>query len=394
MGANATQYEAQPNGENASENAAVVVEIIMNTRRWISPIPLILVIALVLLSALWAGLIRLGWALPSLLPGIVIGHGPLMVSGVLGTLISLERAVALVAASKTDMRWTYGAPLLCGVGGILLALMPFGALPKLLITAGSLGFVCISVVIVFRHRAVYTAVMGIGALAWLTGNVLWMTGWPVYGVVHTWAAFLILTIVSERLELGRIIRLSSQSQRLFVGAVSVFVAGVLLTLLNLGIRLTGIGEIALAVWLLRYDIARFTIQRPGLPRFIAACLLIGYVWLGVGGLIGLAVGHVRAGVQYDALLHALFLGFVFSMIFGHAPIIIPALTGKSVNFRPIAYLYLALLHSALILRVVSELTGFTAGRQWGGLLNVIAILVFMGVNVYGFVSADKTSSLS
>jgi hypothetical protein len=37
--------------------------------------------------------------------GLYIGHGPLMVCGFLGTLISLERAVALDA-------WSYAAPAL------------------------------------------------------------------------------------------------------------------------------------------------------------------------------------------------------------------------------------------------------------------------------------------
>ena len=47
-------------------------------------------------------------------------------------------------------------------------------------------------------------------------------------------------------------------------------------------RLSGVGMIALAAWLLRYDIALMTIRRSGLPRFVAACLLSGYAWLGVG----------------------------------------------------------------------------------------------------------------
>jgi hypothetical protein len=366
----------------------------MNTRRLLSPVPLMLVIGLIMLTALWAGLIRLGWALPALLPGIVANHGPLMISGVMGTLIALERAVALSALLKSRFAWVYAAPLFSGAGGVLLALLPSGLLPKWLILAGSLGFVAMCAVMFFRHRAVYTAVMGIGALGWAAGNVLWLAGWPVYAVVHIWVAFLILTIVSERLELGRIIRLSRLSQSLFVAAVGLYVAGVLLTIinLNLGIRLAGVGEIALAAWLLHYDIARFTIHRPGLPRFIAVCLLTGYVWLGVGGAIALAVGDVRAGVQYDALLHALFLGFVISMIFGHAPIIIPALTGKRVIFRPAAYLCLFLLHGSLALRIISEVAGFTAGRQWGGLLNVTAILIFLGTTANRDIVTPNTTA--
>jgi hypothetical protein len=46
--------------------------------------------------------------------------------------------------------------------------------------------------------------MGIGAVAWLAGNLLWLSGWLVAQIVLWWVAFLILTIAGERLELGRI----------------------------------------------------------------------------------------------------------------------------------------------------------------------------------------------
>lgn len=42
-----------------------------------------------------AGLVRLGWNFPLPSPGLVMLHGPLMVSAFFGTLISLERAVAI-----------------------------------------------------------------------------------------------------------------------------------------------------------------------------------------------------------------------------------------------------------------------------------------------------------
>ena len=68
--------------------------------------PLLLIALLTLLAATWAGLLRIGWLLPA--PGsLAASHGPLMVSGFLGTLIGLERAVALAAwagAGSTSLR--------------------------------------------------------------------------------------------------------------------------------------------------------------------------------------------------------------------------------------------------------------------------------------------------
>ena len=54
-----------------------------------------LLAALALLAGLWAGLLRLGWQLPPLSLRLPAQHGPLMVTGFPGTLISPERAVAL-----------------------------------------------------------------------------------------------------------------------------------------------------------------------------------------------------------------------------------------------------------------------------------------------------------
>jgi hypothetical protein len=77
-------------------------------------LPLLALSIFALLTALWAGLLCLGWSLPAIQPGLYIGHGPLMVCGFLGTLISLERAVALGES------WSYAAPVLSGAGALAL----------------------------------------------------------------------------------------------------------------------------------------------------------------------------------------------------------------------------------------------------------------------------------
>jgi hypothetical protein len=354
--------------------------------------PLLLSVGLLLILSLWTGLVRLGWGLPTLRANLSGVHGPLMVNGVLGTLICLERAVALTGLSR-DKRaaLSYLAPLCGALGGLLLILGAPDLYARFLMILGSLGLVLIFGVILNYHTASYTLVMACGALSWIIGNLLWQWGMPVYQVVYWWIAFLTLTIVGERLELSRIIRLSDRTKQLFLIAVGIFMAGIMLTPFSLafGVRLMGVGAIALALWLLRYDIARHTVRKTGVPRFAAVCLLAGYTWLGIGGMIALSFGGVKGGVYYEALLHALLLGFVFSMIFGHAPIIIPAITGRVVQFRPIAYSYVFLLHFSLILREVGALTFWQELRQWSGMLNVAAILLFMGLTLSGVLLARK-----
>jgi hypothetical protein len=332
---------------------------------------------LALLAGLWAGLLRLGWRWPVLQPDLPIAHGPLMVSGVLGTLIGLERAVAL------NRPWTYAAPLLTGLGALALVVGLSGWAGPLLITLGSLGLMAVFVVIVRRQPALFTVTMGLGTLVWLIGNGLWLMGWPIYRVALWWGGFLVLTIAGERLELARLLRLPGRVRAAFLATASLFLAGliVMVAAFDLGVRLTAVGMIALAVWLLRYDIARHTLRKTGLSRFIAVCMLSGYVWLGASGLMGLTFGGVAAGPHYDAVLHALFLGFVFSMIFGHAPIILPAVLKVPLAFSPTFYVPLLLLHLSLLLRVVGDLTGWIAVRQWAGLINVVVLLLFLANTV-------------
>jgi hypothetical protein len=375
----------------------------MNEKLHRARFPLMALAILALLAAIWGGLLRLGWLWPALLTSLPMAHGPLMVSGFLGTLIGLERAVALSTSIKTGLKrsWMYVGPLFSGVGALLLILGVGGRIGPLLITLGSLVLLAIFGIIVRRHFALYTVTMGLGALAWLIGNALWLFGWPVHRVVLWWAGFLVLTIAGERLELARILRPSKASRVAFLVVTGLFLAGLVLNTVeglvvanvgfDLGTRLAGLGMIGLALWLLRHDVARHTVRKTGLTRFIAVCLLVGYVWLAAGGLMSLAFGGVPAGPRYDAWLHAIFLGFVLSMIFGHAPIVFPAVLGVPLAYDPTFYFPLILLQLSLVLRIGGDLSGWWTGRQLGGLLNAVAILLFL-VNTVRVVRGAASSN--
>lgn len=343
-------------------------------RKTLLRLPLLAFGMVALLTGLWAGLFRLGWDLPALRPNLPSNHGPLMVSGFLGTLISLERAVAL------GQRWTYAAPLLTGLGALALLVESPSPFSQVLMTMGSLGFVVLFASLMRSQPTLFTATMGSGALAWLVGNGLWLVGWPISQIVPWWMGFLVLMIAGERLELSRLLNLSAMSRAAFLTAIGLLLVGLVGSTIRFepGLRLTGIGLGAVAVWLLRYDIAWRTVRQEGLTRFIAVSLLLGYLWLTLGSVLVLVFGAVPAGPYYDAMLHTIFLGFVFAMIFAHAPIIFPVILTIPVSFRPAFYVPLAVLHLSLLLRIGSDLSGWTAGRQWGGLLNVLAILLFFG----------------
>jgi len=341
-------------------------------------IPFLFLAILGLLAALWAGLMRLGWQLPALTPSLAMLHGPLMISGFLGTLITLERAVAI------RQKWMYLPPLLSGLGWLVAAILPKLPIGVIFLTLASLGGLAILGEIVRREVALHTVTMFLGSLAWLTGNLLWMSGWQIYQVVFLWMAFLVLTIVGERLELSRVLRPTQMQQTLFGVIVTIFITGILTTLFNpqLGTRISGLALLALPVWSLRNDIAWRNIRHKLLlTRYIAWCLVLGFIWLGISGGLSLAFGAQVAGPRYDAMLHVVFIGFVISMIFGHAPIIFPAILGVPINFQPVFYVHLGLLHISLLLRVIADYANLSTLRMWGGLLNEVAIFIFIGFTV-------------
>jgi hypothetical protein len=111
-------------------------------------------------------------------------------------------------------------------------------------------------------------------------------------------------------------------------------------------------------------------------------------------VIGIWKGALYAGPDYAAMLHAFLLGFVFSMIFGHAPIILPAITGLHVNYSSLFYGHLILLHTALIYRTYGSLTLDLTAQRWGGLLNVVAILLFMTITVGSILRSNITQRTS
>lgn len=302
-------------------------------------------------------------------------HGLLMVLGFLGTLIALERAVAL------GRPWGYLGP---GLSGTAVALLPMSRPVGGLLLGGAGVVVLATYVALFRRggRDLHLVIMAVGAGAWIVAVAVWFTGAGPIRITPLLAAFLVLTIVGERLELSRLTLPSATSRRWFLLAVGSFVVGAAIAPFwrSVGLTLGGIGLLGQVAWLGRYDIARRTIHRPGLPRFAAICMLIGYGWLAVSGILWVAMGlGVTGPLLHDALVHALFLGFVLSMVMGHAPIIIPAVLRTPLHFVRSAYLPLILLHVSVAVRIAADLAGSVWWRQGALHGNVTALVLFVAL---------------
>lgn len=316
---------------------------------------------------LWSGLLRLGIELPGGLPAIAEFHGALMIGGFLGTLISLERAVAI------QRPWGYAAPGLSALGALaLIADLP--GVGAALFIAASAMLTAASAMLFVRQLALFTFVLLIAAASWGVGTLQWLIGNPMSDAVGWWLTFLALTIVAERVELSRLVAPPPWSQAVLAACIMLILLGdVHAEFGGAATHYTSLGLIGCAAWLLRHDVARRTIRKGGQIRFSAACLLLGHTWLGIAGVLSLFIPPGSATFSYDASVHAITIGFVLSMIFGHAPIILPAVTGWRVRYHAFAYLPLALLHASVMLRVASDMNEWIDLRPYSGYLTIIAL---------------------
>jgi len=98
-------------------------------------------------------------------------------------------------------------------------------------------------------------------------------------------------------------------------------------------------------------------------------------WGKIAGLVAVVAALMALVVNYDAALHAVFVGFVFSMVFGHAPVIFPAVLRVAVPYHPSFYVPLALLHGSLAVRLAGDAAARYDWTRAGGLLNALANLV-------------------
>lgn len=339
---------------------------------------LLVPVAVALLAGLDAALVLLGLPAPVSTQRLPDVHGALMVLGFVGALVALERAVAV------GRLLGYAAPALLGVGGLLLlSPLPLAA-GRAAQLGGAVALVGLYGAVWRRQAAAAVAVQGLGALMAVGSAVLWLGDVPVPRLVPWWVGFLVLTVAGERLELMRVAAPPPVAERGVVGASLAFPVAAALALLwpAVGYAALGVVLLVLVAFLVRYDVARRTVRATGLPRFMAVAMLAGYAWLAVAGALWLVGGPQLAGPGYDAVLHAVFLGFVISMVMAHAPVILPAVLRRPLPYRPLMYGPLVALHLTLALRVaVGDARDLPVVVQVGGVGNILAVLAFPVVAV-------------
>lgn len=341
-------------------------------------LPFLLPGGLALLAGLDAALMLIGLPAPvdaARLPDV---HGVLLVLGFVGTLIALERAVAL------GRRAGFLAPGLLGAGALLLLAPVPLTVGRSVLVAGTAALTLVYVPLWRRQRDDAVLVQALGAVLAVGAATLWLGGVPVSALLPWLVGFIVLTIAGERLELARLAMGPGAGTRLVLLSSAV-VAAVVGSLLwpEVATPLLGLALLVLVGWLGTHDVARRTVRATGLVRFMAGSMLAGYAWLAVAGTVWLVAGPATEGTGYDAVVHAVFLGFTMAMIMAHAPVILPAVLRRPMGYHPALLVPALLLHGSLVLRLwVGDGLGSATAWQVGGALNITALLAFVGVVVW------------
>jgi hypothetical protein len=339
------------------------------------PILLIPFVLVSLLLGMYTGLIRMGWEFP-----LVKGfgeHGAIMVGSFLGTLIIIERVVTM------NNRWILFIPLI-NAHSIVFFHLDYYRTAYILLIIGAAGLSLIMLYYAVKFKEYHNYILLAGALCLLAGNIILLVFVKYAVSVTWWIAFFLLTITAERLELTRYLPVSKSKKIVLMVLLGVFILGVIFPFHIYGKYISSVALILISGWLMMYDIAVKSVKKEGMFRYTSLLLLVGYFWLIVTAIFFTVKSD--SNLIYDASLHSFFVGFVFSMIFAHAPIIIPGILKLNVKpYHPTLYIWFGLLQASLMLRVGGDIIEQAGLRKLGGILNGISILCFF-INLIVIVS--------
>ena len=329
---------------------------------------ILLLIPVLLAVALYSAVARIGWNLP--LPALPVNHGFLMVSGLFGTLISLERTFPL-----TQKLWL-SIPLLSSIAAVWVVIDHRTEAYALQVVASVLlSFLYLKQW--YRFREVFLLGLVLSGLCWAMSGVVLLMGQSYPAASMWYILFLLFTITSERLELSKFIATPGWAKPLLLLIFALLFLVQALPFHWGSNHYSGIFIAGIAYWLLSFDIVNINLRKKGFFYYTGSTLYGGYLWLMLSGV--LMALPLNSFYHYDAVLHSFFIGFVFMMLYAHAPIIFPALVGITAKpFHKFLYFPVAATHLLLLIRIYADYTGNFELRKWTGILQVAIMLSFFG----------------
>lgn len=331
-------------------------------------LPFMALALLSLLAGIDAGLIRIGWDIP--ITPLAVHHGVTMVGGFLSTLIAFEKVIPL------KQKIYYGIPVLNALS-ILVVVPALHNVGLVFLFAGAAGLLLIfGKYMKQQPQDLSNQLMIVGSLLLLIGHALLINTHFYPSSVLWWMGFILFVVTAERLELSKFLPVTKRTKTVLVVLLFLFPLGLLLPHHSIGKYISGSSLIGIGIWMLRHDIIRIGLKKSGLTRYNSIALLAGNIWLMITGLLMIALKD-DALFGYDSLVHVFFIGYVFTMIFAHGPIILPGVLGLIYKpYHPILYVWLVSLHISLLIRVLANTFFLSTFKMYAGIFSGLAILLF------------------
>ncbi len=335
------------------------------------------IILLVLVSGITGGFLRTGcFVFPG--QGISMAHGLLMTGGFMGSLISMERNLEM-----KQKGWAI-VPVLSMSSAVFFILGEL-TVGLVLLILSSIGLIAMVYFQSMNHPKAGKWMMLIGALCWLTGNLLVYKSNMIAMGSSWWEAFILLTILGERLQLSSERSWANRYLAVLLVLFGIFFFGMFLPFHGNGTIFMGYAIVGIGTWFLVSDLHEGVLSNSSENRFCKLAILLGYTWL-IGHGIWLLIGSSHP-YFYDVLLHTFFLGFAFSMIWGHAPKLLPLfLNLRGTVFYDKLWWGIMVFEFSLASRMVASILEIPPLRKVFVVINGLVILLMFIMLLVGLVA--------
>lgn len=339
------------------------------------------------ITGIWRIALTRGFVLPAI-PEWWPPHGHLMVGGFLAGVILFERIIALQISWLAWVPYVYvisaiflhtGSNIVRGIhvvalaGWVLhrwLAYQAFGKYEKPLVE--SVAFMTLSSALIYPGGLMASPTVALAALS-----------------------FPIATILVERLEMS--LNFRKFGARLTLWALILWSAlwGLNSWLNVLQLPWMGIATLFLAIGCIRFDMTLWTKRAVHqLHSFLRRTLMVGYVWFLLFAISMIGSSHLSGAVTKDVMFHLAGLGFIFTMILAHAPLILPAAIGKlPPSSAPV--IPFVIFQICTVIRLVADILVEKSVSLWvwsgwiTGVLHLATLMIYMALVIRSLESATK-----
>lgn len=330
---------------------------------------------------IWRVAVTRGFLLPTI-PESWPPHGEIMLGGFLASLIIFERMIALPIDSLIWVPYVYASSAL-----MLHTGNPFARGIHLAALAGWLLHRWIA----YRkfHRwekplVESVAFITLSSALMYPGGLLARPEVALQGL-----AFPIAVIAAERLEMSFLIK--KLGSRLVLSAL---IGWCLLWNLSTwrgipNLPVMGVITLLLFASIAFYDTALRVSQKQtdGLHKFLKTALMLSYGWLSLGAIAMTASSKISSAIFKDVQFHLIGLGFIFTMILGHAPLILSSALSKLPPKKAPMIPFLVF-QTATLFRILGDFALLKSASLWqwsgwiSGLIHMISFFAYIATLIF------------